>query len=271
VNRLKLGLDQRPEHIDLADIVNQSEQYPLYIHFALGAQSEAVHVFMHADVRKDRLDNREPPRIDLLALLAVDLGFHQIDQVRLGGIELNGKISARSVRLAQTARAQRTDGTVFGAGVIDIIRAVTVDLVVRMTLQLFSVRTEIDALAFIISKISRAERTGLGICILLLFETLLIGKARIALAELDIGNICVHLFLFTDRQTVQRMIVTIGGEFFALEVVWILANRNHILFRAVQHRLEVFMILAGECLRGEDHLMFGIDQRLRIVSLNDPM
>ena len=49
------------------------------------------------------------------------------------------------------------------------------------------------------------------------------------------------------------------------------AYRNHILFRAVQHRLEVFMILAGECLRGEDHLMFGIDQRLGIVSLNDPV
>ena len=29
------------------------------------------------------------------------------------------------------------------------------------------------------------------------------------------------------------------------------------------------MILAGESLRGEDHLMFGIDQRLRIVSLDD--
>ena len=113
---------------------------------------------------------------------------------------------------------------------IDIISAVTVDLVARMTLQYFSVRTEIDALAFIIRKISRAERTRLGICILLIFETLLIGKARIALAELDIGDVRVQLFIFADRQTVQRMIVTIGGEFFALEVVWVFANRNQIFF-----------------------------------------
>jgi hypothetical protein len=79
-----------------------------------------------------------------------------------------------------------------------------------MTLQFFSVRTEIDALAFIISKISRAESTRLGIRLLAIFETLLIGKARIALAELDIGNVGVHLFLFVDSQTVQRMIGGIG-------------------------------------------------------------
>ncbi len=84
-----------------------------------------------------------------------------------------------------------------------------------MTFQLFSVRTTIDALAFIISKISRAKRTRFGVCFLLIFETLLISKARIALAELDVGDVRVHLFLFADRQTVQRIIVAIGGEFFA--------------------------------------------------------
>jgi hypothetical protein len=36
-NRLKIGLDQRSEDVDFADIVNQSEQYPLYIDFTLGA------------------------------------------------------------------------------------------------------------------------------------------------------------------------------------------------------------------------------------------
>ena len=141
----------------------------------------------------------QPSRIDFLALLAVDLGFHQINQVRLAGIHLNGKIPARSIRLAQTARAQRTDSTVFGAGLVDIIGAVQVDLVARMTLQFFSVRTEIDALAFIIRKISGAERTRLGIRLLAIFETLLLGKARIALAELDAGIIRVHLFIFADR------------------------------------------------------------------------
>ena len=54
MNRPKLGLDQRPEDVDFADIVNQSKQSPLYIHFTFGAQGEAVHVFMHANVRKDR-------------------------------------------------------------------------------------------------------------------------------------------------------------------------------------------------------------------------
>ncbi len=166
-DRLKIGLDPSPEDVDLADIVNQSEQSPLYIHFAFGSQGETIHVFMHADVGKDRLDNREPPRVDLLARLAVDLGFHQIDQVRLTRVHLNRKVPARSIRLAQTTRAQWTDCTVFGAGLVDIIGAVTIDLVVRMAFQFFSIRTKIDALVFIIRKIIRAERTRLGICLLL--------------------------------------------------------------------------------------------------------
>ena len=32
-----MGLGERPEDVDLADIVYQSEQPSLYIHFALGA------------------------------------------------------------------------------------------------------------------------------------------------------------------------------------------------------------------------------------------
>jgi hypothetical protein len=63
----------------------------LYIHFAFGTQGETIHVFMYTDVREDRLDNDQPSRIDFLALLAVDLGFHQIDQVRLAGINLEEK------------------------------------------------------------------------------------------------------------------------------------------------------------------------------------
>ena len=145
----------------------------------------------------------EPPRLNFPTLLAVNFGFHHANQIRLTRIHLNRKIPARSIRLAQTARAQRTGSTVLGAGLVDIISAVTIDLVARVTFQFFSVRTKIDALAFIISKISRAERTGLGICLLLIFETFSIGKARIALAELEIGNVGVEFFIFTDCQTVE--------------------------------------------------------------------
>ena len=53
-NGFRIGLCQRPEDVDLADIVYQSEQAPLYIHFTFGTQGESVHVFMYTDVRKDR-------------------------------------------------------------------------------------------------------------------------------------------------------------------------------------------------------------------------
>jgi hypothetical protein len=46
---------------------------------------------MHTNVGNDRFDNGQPSRIDFVALLAVDLGSHQIDQVRLAGIDLEEK------------------------------------------------------------------------------------------------------------------------------------------------------------------------------------
>ena len=63
---LRQGLDQRPKGVDLADIVNQSEQSPLYIHFPLRAQSEAMHALLHTDVGKDRLNDAQPSGIDRL-------------------------------------------------------------------------------------------------------------------------------------------------------------------------------------------------------------
>jgi hypothetical protein len=157
------------------------------------------------------------------------------DKSEAGLGQTHGKIPARSIRLAQTTRAQQTSCAVFGAGMIDIIHAVTVDLAARMTLQLFSVWTTIDAFA-----------------------------------ELDIGDIRVEVFIIADCQAVERMIVAIGGEFFALEVVRGFADRNQILFGTVQHRLEVFVILTGESLGGENHLRLGIDQGLGVISLDDP-
>ena len=64
MNRLKLGLDQRPEHVGFADIVNKSEPRtrPLYIHFAFGTQGEAVYVLTHTDIGKDRFENAHLPQ-----------------------------------------------------------------------------------------------------------------------------------------------------------------------------------------------------------------
>ena len=48
----RIGLDQRPKGVDLANIVDQSElrTRPLYIHFKFGAGSEAVQAFVNATI-----------------------------------------------------------------------------------------------------------------------------------------------------------------------------------------------------------------------------
>lgn len=45
-DRLRLGLSQRPEDVDLADIMYQGEQSPLYIHFAFNRPSNFLHFLM---------------------------------------------------------------------------------------------------------------------------------------------------------------------------------------------------------------------------------
>lgn len=62
------GLVERPKRVDLADVVDQGEQPPLDIHLGFGAQGESIHVFLHADIGKNRFNNTQPPGIDLLAL-----------------------------------------------------------------------------------------------------------------------------------------------------------------------------------------------------------
>ena len=87
---LRIGLCQRPEHVDFADIVYQSEQPPLYIHFQFGPQREAVHALLDTDVGKHRLDNTQPSGVDPLALFSIDLGFHLFDQIGMQTTHLNG-------------------------------------------------------------------------------------------------------------------------------------------------------------------------------------
>jgi hypothetical protein len=60
----------------------------------------------------------------------------------------------------------------------------------------------------------------------------LLGKARIAFAELDIGDVGIDLFILAERQAVERMIVAIGGELFALEIGFIFSDGGDVFLRS---------------------------------------
>ena len=90
------------------------------------------------------LHNPQPPGVDALAIFAVDLCLHFIDQVGWLVTYLDGKIPARSTRLTQTARSQRASGAVLDLGVVDIVGAMAVDLVVGMAGQFLALRTDVN-------------------------------------------------------------------------------------------------------------------------------
>ena len=116
------------------------------------------------------------------------------------------------------------------AGMVDIIGAIAVGLIAGMAGQFFSVRTKIHLFGCIEREVSSGEGTWLGVRSLpavdAILEALLIGKARIAFAELDVGDVRIDLFIFADRQAVERVIVAVRGQLFALEIGWLFANGN---------------------------------------------
>ena len=237
LNRIKqdcADLDQRPKSVDFANIVHQSEQHPLYIHFSFRAQREAMHPLLHTDVGKHRFHDPQPPGINALALFTIDLGLHFIDQVRRLPSHWYGKIPARCGGFAQAACLHGTSGTVFHASMVNIIGAIAVDLVACMTGQFLSLRTTIHLFVRIEREVSCREEPWLGVgslpAVNAILETLLIGKARIACAVLDVGNVGIDLFSLADLQAVERMIVGIGGQLFALKIAFIFSDGDGVFF-----------------------------------------
>ena len=61
--------------MDLADIVNQRVQLPLYIHFVFGAKGKTMHALLDTDIGKDGFNNPQPPGVDpLRSYKAVEMG-----------------------------------------------------------------------------------------------------------------------------------------------------------------------------------------------------
>mgnify|MGYP003379926480 CR=1 FL=1 len=162
-----------------------------------------MHSFLYTNIDKNRLNNCQASGINALALFTIDLRLHLIDQIRLLGIDLNGEIPARSIRLAQTARPQRTGGAVLDASVVDIIGSKAVALVAGMAGEFFSLRAEIDLFGGIEREVRRGEEAWFGVRWLpsmnAILEALLISKALISFSELDVGDVGIDLLIFAQR------------------------------------------------------------------------
>ena len=193
-----------------------------------------MHALVHTDVGKDWFDNAQTSGVDLLALVGINLCLHLINQVRRLGIHGHGKIPAGCGWFAQTARSQRTGGAVLRAGMVDIIGSKAVGLVAGMAGQFFPMRAEINLFDWIEREIRNAKeprlRTWSLPAVNASLETLLIGKARVTFAELDVGDIRVDLFILAHRQAVERMIVAIGGQWLALKIGFLFSDGGDVFF-----------------------------------------
>ena len=109
-----------------------------------------------------------------------------------------------------------------------------VDLVAGMTGQFLPLRTSIHLFVRIENKVRNSEATRLGVrsppAVDAILETLLIRKARIACAVLDVGDVRIDLFILADLQAVERVIVGIGGQLFALKIGFISSDGGDVFF-----------------------------------------
>src|SRR6476619_7974313 len=115
---------------------------------------------------------------------------------------------------------------------VNIIGAVAVGLVAGMAGQFLPLRTKINLFVWIEREVSCREETGLGIgsrpAVDAILETLLLGKAWIAFAELDVGDVRIDLFLFAYRQAVERMIIAVRGQLLALKIGFIFSDGDDV-------------------------------------------
>jgi len=120
------------------------------------------------------------------------------------------------------------------AGMAHIIGSIAVDLVAGMAGQFFSLRTKIHLFVRIEREVNCSKETWLGIgslpAVNAILETFLIGKARIAFAELDVRDVSIDLFIPTHSQAVERMIVAIGGQLLALKIGFIFSDGGDVFF-----------------------------------------
>ena len=155
-------------------------------------------MFLNTNISKHWLNDAQASGIDLFALGTIYFGFHLVDQVGFVLINLNREIPARCVLFAQALRSQGAGGTIFWTGMINIIQAITVALVAGMAGQFLSLWAEID----LFGGIEREVFCGEGTCVFALslpgvdaiLESLLLSKALVSLAELDIGDISIQAF-----------------------------------------------------------------------------
>ena len=203
-------------------------------------------MFVNADVRKHRLHNSQLPRVDFFASRAVNFGLHLVQHIRLWFSHLYREIPTRSRWLTQAASPHGAVGAIFGSGMIDVVQAIAVALVAGMQGQFLPLRTEIDLPRVIGFEIFHRE--GLFAFLLALpaveaiLEALLLGKAPVPLAKLDVGDVSIHPFGPAEGQALKTVIVAVCGQLFALEELFIL----EILFGARQHRLEIVVVLATQ-------------------------
>jgi len=79
-----------PIPVDFTNIVDESEQLPLDIHLGFRTDGEMVQPFLHAEIRKNRLHDRQTSGVYFPAFGCVDAGLHVFDQVGMQTVHLNG-------------------------------------------------------------------------------------------------------------------------------------------------------------------------------------
>ena len=79
-----------PIPVDFTNVMDESEQHPLDVNLGFRTEREMVQPFLHTEIRKDRLHDRQAPGVDLSARRCIDPGFHLLDQVGRGTVHLDG-------------------------------------------------------------------------------------------------------------------------------------------------------------------------------------
>ena len=103
-----------------------------------------------------------------------------------------------------------------------------------------AMRTDIRSFGFIKEEISFGEKALFPVFLFCdslpgmdpVFESLLSGKALVALAKLDVGNVGVQALGLAQGQAGVAVIIAVYGDLFAFEIVLIFTDCLHVFLRS---------------------------------------
>jgi hypothetical protein len=191
---------------DLLEIMDQTVEPPLKVHFNLASQRRTISSLLRTNVPTYRFHNSQPLAVDPPGFWRVDLRDHLLGQGLVGWLDKDGQMFAARLGVLSARFPQGTHVALCCVCCISAVEVVPNLGPTGFQLEDFVLGPYVAIVLLVISKIFEGELLGW-----VRFVAFLGGKAGIALATVRGRTLRIELRLDTRREIGFAMLVAVGA------------------------------------------------------------